>query len=451
MPRRWLPRLWPRSLFGRNLLLLLALTVVVQVSIVTVFMQIQRPRAADLGRMVAAELNTLQATVASIPPEQREASLVLLDRVGQLRLQASPPTSWIEPKPWSLGSDVIDALRQELAPGMELRLRSGPDPQVWVHMTVAGKRYWFTMPGTTLPQEKARTLAVLLSVALAALTLLVAMLIQRRINRPLREISAAASKLSAGTHPERLPAYSATELAAVADQFNAMADSLASMETTRAMMLAGISHDIRTPLTKLRLALALSGREDDGALADYINQIDSIVGQFLDFGRSGADESLSDADLNVLIMQLAGEFENRDHPFELALGALPSLPFRPIAMLRVINNLMENAVKYAGIGLEVRTYLEAGHIHIDVLDRGPGLPADQIAYLLRPFTRADSGRAGVSGTGLGLAIVERLVRLHGGRLQLGSRSGGGLKASVVLPSAPSLFPRSARAANNATP
>lgn len=433
MPSRSSFRLWPRSLFGRNLLLLLALTVLAQAFTVSVFLRVQRPRAAEVGHMVASQLNTIQATLASTPAAERQASLERLDRIGRLRLApGGPPAELDEPNPVSLVAEFLRALRSRLSPGIEFRWRAQPHPQAWVRLDVGGQPYWFTMPGSTVLHDNGLTLAAILAISIVTLATLAAMLIQRRINRPLREIAAAAERIGRGHDTDRLPRYSASELAAVADQFNAMADNLAAMESTRALMLAGISHDIRTPLTKLRLKLAMEDRHDD-ALVAHINQIDAIVGQFLDFGRSGADEPLASADLNTLIQQLAGEFEARECRFELVLAELPAIRFRPIAMLRVIHNLMDNAAKYGGGGLQVRTHADAREIHIEVADRGPGMPPDQVAHLLRPFTRADTGRSAIAGTGLGLAIVERLVRLHGGRLQLATRPGGGLNARVSLP------------------
>lgn len=232
---------------------------------------------------------------------------------------------------------------------------------------------------------------------------------------------------------ERLPLYAASELAAVANQFNTMVANLEALEASRAVMLAGISHDIRTPLTKLRLALAFDRQNQEKAVSQYIDQIDTIIGQFLDYGRIGTDESMLDGDLNTLIFQIAGEFEERGTRFTLSLQRLPLLRFRPVAMSRAIRNLMDNAVKYGVEGLEVRSGYQDQEIAIAVLDRGPGIQANDSQRLLQPFIRADVGRPTVSGTGLGLAIADRFARLHGGKVTLSPRSSGGLEACIRLP------------------
>ncbi|WP_176159825.1 ATP-binding protein [Pseudomonas fluorescens] len=423
----------PRSLFTRNLLVLITFAVFVQSASVTVFLLAQGPKVTEVGHLLAIELNTLNAALSQIEPARREASLLQIDRIGQLRLQQGSPPVSIQPNPLSIFGKFAAALREQLDPDIGFRWQVAPVPAVWVEMNVAGQRSWFTLPTGTVPRDRVLTSGLMLSLGLVALATIIAMLIQQRINRPLREIAEAARRLGRGSHGERLPDYAASELTAVARQFNAMSASLEAMEATRMEMLAGISHDIRTPLTKLRLTLALEARGDDSPGVGFINQIDAIVGQFLDYGRDDSGEALIYADINTLVMQIAGEFEQRGTPFELFLGHVPPFRFRPTSMLRVISNLMENALRYAGNGLEVRTHYDSGNAYIEVLDRGSGIPAEQVEHLLRPFTRADDGRSGVSGTGLGLAIVDRLVCLHGGRLRLLDRPGGGLRACVALP------------------
>lgn len=428
-----MPRFWPRSLFGRNLLLLLGLAAAAQLSTIFVYILLQRPRVVEVAELVATQVNTLDAALSQIPPDHRDAYIALVDHIGRFKVQAAaPPVS--QRKSHGLLADLfIRIVQAHLDKGIEVRWMNSPTPRLWVHVNISGERYWLSLPVHATLRYRWLTSAMVLSLCMALSATLAALLIQRHINQPLRDIANAANNLGAGGRPERLPAYASTELAAVAEQFNAMLDSLEEMEASRALMLAGISHDIRTPLTKLRLALAMDSHASELPLSGYIEQIDVIVGQFLDFGRTGSDEPLVQGDINLLLRKLANEFAERTHFFALALQPLPSLPFRPVAMMRVFNNLMENAVKYGVVGLELHTHAEDGQIIVCVLDRGPGLRPGEETRLLRPFVRADAGRSHVSGSGLGLAIVDRIVRLHGGRLYLHRRSGGGLEARVVLP------------------
>lgn len=424
-------RFLPRSLFRRNLALLLGFALLSQALFGVAFLYVQGPRAAELGRLVAIELNAIDAAFANMSPAGQHEYLRHLTGAGRLVMQPGAPPAEANPgSRLSLVGQFIGGLRDNLAPDMAFRYAGDPIPHAWVRIDIGDRRAWFTLPQTLINRDRPMTFVLYVALAAMALATLIALLIQRRINRPLRDVADAVRRVGEGDDV-RLPDYTATELATLGQQFNAMTENLRAMEAVRAEMLAGISHDIRTPLTKLRLAI--DDRDRDAPEIVYIEQIDAIVGQFLDYGRAGAGEQLAEADLNTLVMQLAGEFEARDTPFQLTLGPLPALRFRPISLLRVLTNLMENAVRYAGQGLEVRTRYEGGAVHVDVLDRGPGIPAADVARLRQPFTRADAGRASVPGTGLGLAIVDRLVRLHGGTLSLAPREGGGLRASVSLP------------------
>lgn len=426
-------RLWPRSLFGRNLLLLLALTAIAQMSTIIVYLLLQRPRVIEVAQLVAAQVNTLDLALSQVPADRSDTYVAQLNQAGPLKVQrADPPIDDAEPGA-PLVQLFIHEVRRNLVKGIEIRWTSQPRMRIWVHVNISGQRYWIMLPVNALLHYRWLTSVLALSLCMAFSAALGALLIQRRINRPLRDIAEAAHNLGVGGRPERLPTYAATELAVVARQFNAMMDNLDEMEATRAVMLAGISHDIRSPLTKLRLALAMDHHASELPLSQYIDQIDAIIGQFLDFGRAGSDEPLIDGDLNTLVEQLASEFSEQGHPFALHLDPLPAWPFRPIAMMRLVHNLMENAVKYGILGLEVRTYLSPDAITLAVLDRGPGLMVGDETRLLQPFARADVGRSSVSGAGLGLAIVDRIARMHGGRLQLIRRQPSGLEARVMFP------------------
>lgn len=431
-------RFWPRSLFGRNLLLFLTLSTVAHVATLTTYTMLLWPQAVELGKLTAWQINTLDSALSEVPIRQRDQYIARMGGVESIAGTSESPTGRGLPAQGNILSQAfLNALLKHLTPGLEIRQvgRPGGQVQYWVNINVGGKQVWVVLPIGDAVRYRWLVTMLLLTLGVAVLITIAALLLQRRINRPLQEIAEAARKLGIGDLSQRLPTYPISELAAVAEQFNSMSDSLEDMEATRAVMLAGISHDIRTPLTRLRLALAIGEHADELHVSRYIDQIDAIVDQFLDFGRAGADEALIVGNFNTLILQLAGEFEERGHLFELSLGAIPDQCFRPVAMLRVISNLMDNAVKYAGCDLAVRTSVENGHIHLAVLDRGPGVPSGEEARIRCPFVRGQSSLA-VKGLGLGLAIVDRLARLHGGHLRLNRRHGGGLEALVMLPLSP---------------
>jgi two-component system osmolarity sensor histidine kinase EnvZ len=280
--------------------------------------------------------------------------------------------------------------------------------------------------------------AVLLSIGLAMLAALTGFALQAHLNRPLLDLAQAARRVSAGEVPPPLPVDGPTEIAQVSGAFNQMTQALQQAEATRALMLAGISHDIRTPLTKLRLAMAMANDTNGdeafiGAAESYLDQIDTILQQFMDYAGSGERETPQSGDLNALISQLAADFAGLGHEFDLQLGELPEHAFRPITMMRLVMNLMQNAVVYGQTGLAVRTWADAHAIHVAVADRGKGLSAEELERLKAPFQRGKNAHGKTGGTGLGLAIVERIARLHGGTLEFHPREGGGLEVWAVLP------------------
>lgn len=432
---------WPRSLLARNYLLLMALAVTLVCSLFVCFYQfMQKPRAEGLATLIASQINTQRTIIEALPSEQRAQVIRRINATGQLRITPvegsgndnAAEAALIEPRgPWL--SDLGQELVTRLPPGSDPQINADGLARIRLH--IDDQAYWLSLPLGTQLRSRAMTFAIVSSVLVAVLNIVGAWLIQRRINRPLRHLQHAASALGSGREPGRLPEDGPSELAAVTRQFNRMAESLERNDSMRALMLAGISHDIRTPLTKLRLLLAM-GQMDEQVATRYITQIDAIVGQFLDFGRAEGDEPVAMLEVNTLVRQLAGEYAAREVFFDVQLDArIPALALRPLALQRAVANLMENAARYGRRGLAVATVWHAGHVAICISDGGPGIPPEQLEYLRRPFTRADHARSGDGGTGLGLAIVERLARLHGGSLSLETPIGGGLRATLLLPAA----------------
>ena len=221
--------------------------------------------------------------------------------------------------------------------------------------------YWIALPIPEDAQGAGLDAAILLSLGLGALAALTGYVIQRHLNQPLQQLTRAARRVSAGETPAPLPTDGPTEIAAVSSAFNQMTHALQQAEATRALMLAGISHDIRTPLTKLRLSMAMAmpdGSDSSFVVAaeSYLDQIETILQQFMDYAGSGEREAAEPGDLNALIERLAGDFAGLGHEFALSLAILPAVAYRPISMMRLLMNLMQNAIVYGGTGLAVRSW-----------------------------------------------------------------------------------------------
>jgi two-component system, OmpR family, osmolarity sensor histidine kinase EnvZ len=434
---RWLPR----SLLARNIVLLVALVALTQVCSLTVLLHfVQRPRIDRAAIIFSDYVKTLDGVLVAMPPDEGRAAAARLG--GQTAL---PGNLEPEPRPSPLRffrtwqRDVfVSALQRHLPPDMLVRWQTGDGERLWIRVHVAGEPCWIALPMTEDAQASGITTTLALSVGLALLAALTGYLIQLHINRPLKDLARAARHVSAGEAPVALPTDGPTEIAQVSTAFNQMTEALQQAEATRALMLAGVSHDIRTPLTKLRLAMAMAiprGADDKfvASAESYLDHIDTILQQFMDYAGSGEREVPQPGDLNALIGQLAADFAGLGHEFELSLGEIPVFAYRPVSLMRLLMNLMQNAIVYGRTGLAVRTWTEDDAACVAVCDRGSGIDAAEMEKLKTPFSRGTNARTHSGGTGLGLAIVERIARLHGGSLQFRAREDGGLEAHVTLP------------------
>ncbi|WP_321793563.1 ATP-binding protein [Caballeronia sp. J97] len=444
VPRAYLV---PRSLFARNILLLVALVAVSQVCAIAVLLHfIQTPRIERAAATFASYIVTLDTLLKTSPPEAAPTVAAHLDLRRDLPAGASEtaPGSRLRFYQTYQRRTFVESLREHLPADMLVRWQGGDtaddgQQRLWIRAHLAGEPRWLALPVPEAAHDDGLATALFLSLGLGALAFATAYLIQRHLNRPLAHLADAARLVSAGGEPGVLPTDGPTEIAQVSGAFNRMTAALKEAEATRALMLAGISHDIRTPMTKLRLAMAMSSvPSTDAAFAasaeGYLDTIDTILQQFMDYAGSGAKETPVVGDLNELVANLAADFAGLGHEFALDLGEIEPFPFRPISMLRMLMNLMQNAVLYGVVGLEVRTWTDrqAKTACVVIADRGKGLAGQDPEALKQPFKRG-GGEGQPKGTGLGLAIVERIARLHGGTLELRAREGGGAESRIVLP------------------
>lgn len=433
----------PRSLFARNVVLLVVLMALSQLFALGALLQfVQRPRIERAAATFASYVLTLDRLMNAEDPNARARYDAVLDGRTEAPVAVDPVSNaGLFGFYRQFQRQVFFAwLHDHLPPDMVVRRQGGNDTRLWIRMHLAGAPYWVSLPLPEHENDESVLTGLSLSLFLAAFATVTAYLIQRRINRPLRELAGAARDVSAGALPDPLPTDGPTEIAQVSDAFNHMTRALKAAEDNRALMLASISHDMRTPLTKLRLAMAMSLPQgaNDGFVESaegYLDQFESILQQFMDYAGSGEKEAPEPRDLNALVSSLAGDFVGLGHEFEVSLGDLPLVALRPVSSMRMIMNLMQNAVLYGRTGLSARTWTEGRDAFVAIGDRGKGLSPDELERLKEPFKRGSNARENPGGTGLGLAIVDRIARLHGGTFELRPRDGGGLEAVVRLPMA----------------
>ena len=214
--------------------------------------------------------------------------------------------------------------------------------------------------------------------------------------------------------------------------FNQMIYTLDQTERDRRIMLAGISHDLRTPLTRIRLSAEMMPDEEflkEGLIYD-VEDMDAILNQFISYMRDGSDEEPQDTNVNVLLQELVKQFKPLDIRF--TPQEIPTIQARSMSLKRLIGNLINNSKRYGSEPIELSAHVEEDQLLICVADHGEGIPEDQIEALMQPFVRGNSART-VQGSGLGLAIVKRIVDIHSGELHIQNRPEGGLEAIIALP------------------
>ena len=421
------------TLFTRSFLLIALLILASAAATVQLYRVYERePRARELAQQTVSIVNLTRAALVNADPVLRRNLLIEINEREGIRLAPLTGGEVLEPLPAEALFDLVSQ-KAKLALGTQTRFAYARDKVegFWVSFTIDEDEYWVMLPRERFePSIGLEWLGG--GLALLALALAGAWFIASTLSRPLGAIAAAARKVGRGQRPAALAEKGPREMRTVSVAFNRMAGDLAAMERERAMVLAGISHDLRTPLSRLRLALEMSGadREIAEGMGGDVDEMDKVIGQFLAFAR-GEDEPLVEGDLNGLLAEIVEGFRRRERTVSLSSGEIPPLRFAPLAIRRAVGNLIDNALRYAGGTVEIATRRDGALVLIEVMDRGPAVPAGELERLKRPFTRLDEARGG-GGAGLGLAIVERIARAHGGRFELALREGGGLVARLAL-------------------
>ena len=311
---------------------------------------------------------------------------------------------------------------------------------VWVTTDMA-EDVWIALPMQGFSEADFSPLTMYL-IVIGVLSVFGGWLFVRRLNRPLQALEASALDVSRGDFPKPLKEDGSSEMIAVTRAFNKMSKGIKQLEEDRMLMTAGISHDLRTPLTRIRLATEMLPEDQEWVKEGIVHDIEdmnAIIDQFIDCARQDHTEQRESYDLNSLIDELVQvRHVVEDHQIELALAPLPEIMMRKIAIKRVLDNLIENAFKYGSSKIRIETKLlhRPKRIWCCVRDFGLGIDEADIDNVLSPFVRGDKARGaanGSMGSGLGLSISKRIIDMHRGQIQLSNHQDGGLIVSFELP------------------
>lgn len=408
------------------------------------------PRAIQTAHEIASVVSLVRTAMQGLDAIQRVTLFKSLKDVEHVLIRPREPQDQAAPL---ADSYLINYIRPELisrlGPSTELAAAVNGNEGLWIAFQIDQDAYWLQTDLSRYAQPASETWVLWLASAVL-LSLAGAAVVARLIAKPLHDLACSAERVRNGDFaPSQLDeAVRTQEIRAVNAGFNRMTAQLTDNERNRTLMLAGISHDLRTPLARLRLELELSvpdaaARE---AMASDIAQVDAIIGKFLDYARPGQLKHQAVC-LNEVVsactQRLAGHADLR-----LRVILQPQLWVwaDPVELQRVVSNLIENARRYGqspGRGVaevDVSARARDALVLLRVRDHGPGVPAQQLAQLTTPFFRGESARTAASGTGLGLAIVEQTLKRMGGSLRLANTKSGGLLADISLQMPPTAAP-----------
>jgi len=400
------------------------------------------PRAIQAAQLLASQVNLSRAALIHADGIARISLLKTMKDEEGLRIVPREKSDQFTPFATdALNRDVSQELFKRLGSKTVVASQVNNQPGLWIGFDIDGDDYWMVTDEARFSPAGGKTWLIWLTVA-AALSLAGAALIARLINRPLKDLSFAASRVREGDFgASRLNETGHTsEIREVNIGFNRMAQKLSKLEQDRAVMLAGISHDLRTPLARLRLETELSVSDLDARahMAADISQLDAIIDKFLDYARPDKVK-LSPVLLEDVVQACVYSLRNQaDVHINVQIEPDLLVMADEVELGRILSNLLENARRYGksvhtGVArIDIAAVARDKAVLIKIRDHGIGVAPEQLSNLTKPFYRGEAARTAANGAGLGLAIVEKTVQRMGGDFTLTNASNGGLSAGIRL-------------------
>lgn len=402
----------------------------------------REPRAQRVAQQLVSIVKLTRTALLYSEPDLRRALLQDLESNEGIRVYPREPADKIEKQPGSVVQDLIARdVQRRLGTDTVIAASVNEIPAMWISFKIDEDDYWVAIEQDRIDTATGLQLFSWGTFALA-LSLIGAAFITALVNRPFARLAHAARAIGEGHRPDPLPERGMGEAAEANRSFNQMVQELERLEADRALMLAGISHDLRTPLARLRLETEMSPSEESVKrdMISDIEQMDEIIGRFLDYARP-ASRTMQSLDLSDIARETVSAFEGREDlslSTDLADGA-PVLAERT-DLKRLLTNLIENARKYGRdaqtdiANVHISTRVIGERVEMRVRDTGPGIPEEQLGLVFRPFYRVDTARTKADGTGLGMAIVQRIASRYKGLATLRNvRPGTGLEIIVSFP------------------
>ena len=392
--------------------------------------------ANDLAALMVFSANEW----AEVSPEERiEFEQYLLENF-QLSIAGNQELTAVNFKPLPYYYFLESSLK--LHTGHDVQLKISQDDKginwYWANIIINNKNVQIGFSSTHIDAQPPLVLILLLTVGGLA-TLVTAAALVRHLTTPLESLSQNALRIGSGEEPELMPETGPDEMLTLAKSFNKMAAQVKELLSNRTTLLAGISHDLRTPLARIQLALEMLPQDTDPVLVDGIrgdvNQMNCLIGQFLELSKTLEKGEQQEIDIVETLEDLINCGRRGGAEIDWQPSKACKLVNNPMALRRIIVNLLENAVRYSkGKAVEVTYTCEDNFTIIHIMDRGPGIPENEIEAVFRPFYRLDQSRnVETGGTGLGLSIALQLAEINNIKIQLSARNNGGTIAEIIIP------------------
>ncbi len=437
MSTQWLKPYMPRSLYARAALILVLPVIVVLLVVSIAFLQKHLEEVtAQMTRAAAREVMLVLDLMQGMETQQQalaaaRTELSVLDMTARFLPLNEEPQS--ESRRWyDFIAPQVDTEMRALIPELqEIALPDGNEVRLYLATDLGTLELSFDRRrlSPTAPHQLIVTM-----VFFAGLMTSISFLYMRNQLRPITRLADAAQAFGRGRVVPYTPG-GAIEVRAAGSAFVDMRARIERQIEQRTLMLSGVSHDLRTPLTRLKLGLSLLPEDEAAPLQKDVDEMQSLLDAFLEFSRGAAESAPEAVDPETWLSQIVDDAQRAGQQVELvSVEGQGSAMLRPTAMRRAVENLIGNAIRY-GNKAEVSLHMTPKSLRIRVEDDGPGIPAEQRTEAVKPFTRLDPARNQNqgSGVGLGLAIVADIARVHGGTLRLGSsKKLGGLCADIVI-------------------
>lgn len=422
----------PRSAFGQTVLLIGFLLFVNQVvSYISFALYVIEPNQQQINQLLAKQIRVVFIDINDVQLSPKMAEAFHHETgIGVYREQDALKLGLASAGYYPYRSEQMSAL---LGGPAEVRISQGDEYLFWIRPPQAPS-LWVKIPLMGLEEANFSPLIVFLGI-IGVLSVAGGWLFVRQLNRPLKSLQRAAEDVGRGNFPEPLTEHGTSEIMAVTQAFNHMSKGIKQLENDRNLLMAGISHDLRTPLTRIRLASEMMSDLDaflKEGIENDIEDMNNIIDQFIDYLRQGSKDKAELGNLNHLVEEVLNVETPANRQIQFSPTDCPDIPLRYVAIKRALANLIQNALRYSQGNIEVITGHEKDYVYFIVSDEGEGIPEADIERLFQPFTQGDKAR-GTEGSGLGLAIIKRIVDTHGGRVELSNKPTGGLQAKVYLP------------------